>query len=79
MKTYHISKYSEGGWQYKKEGAKRVAGITDTQKKAERAAKRILEKSGGGEVKIHRRDGKIRDSDTVAPALDPYPPKDKVH
>ena len=35
--------------------------------------------SGGGEVRIHRRDGKIRDSDTVAPGNDPFPPRDKKH
>lgn len=39
-KNCHVSKHPEGGWQYKKEGAYRAAGIVDTQKEAERAAKR---------------------------------------
>ena len=35
---------------------------------------------GGGEVRIQGRDGKWRDSDTVAtPAPDPNPPRDKKH
>ena len=29
-----------------------------------------------GEVRIHGRDGKIRDSDTIAPGNDPNPSKD---
>jgi hypothetical protein len=32
---------------------------------------------GGGEVKIHGTDGKIRDSRTVPPGNDPFPPRDK--
>ncbi|WP_232425744.1 DUF2188 domain-containing protein [Mycobacterium sp. JS623] len=31
--------------------------------------------SGGGEVRVHGRDGKIRDSNTVDPGNDPFPPK----
>jgi len=30
-----------------------------------------------GEIRIHGRDGKIRDSDTVAPGDDPHPPRDR--
>ena len=30
-------------------------------------------------VTIHGRDGRIRDSDTVAPGRDPFPPRDKKH
>ncbi len=79
MPNYHVSKHSGGGFQYKKEGARRAAGITKTQKEAEHEAKELLANSGGGEVKIHGLDGKIRDSDTVKPGNDPNPPKDKVH
>lgn len=35
-------------------------------------------KSGGGEVRIHKPNGgPIRDSDTVSPGRDPFPPRDK--
>ncbi|HUF07435.1 MAG TPA: DUF2188 domain-containing protein [Candidatus Binatia bacterium] len=37
----------------------------------------ILERGGGGELTIHGRDGRIRDSDTVPPGRDPHPPKDR--
>jgi hypothetical protein len=62
-----------------KEGAKRASSILETQKEAEQKAKILAANSGGGEVRIHGLDGKIRDSDTVAPAPDPNPPKDKIH
>ncbi len=50
-----------------------------TQAEAEKAAKDYLRDHGGGEARIHRPDGTIRDSDTVAPARDPNPPRDRKH
>jgi hypothetical protein len=50
-----------------------------TQANAEKAAKQDLRRKSGGEVVIHGRDGRIRDKDTVPPAKDPNPPKDKRH
>jgi hypothetical protein len=80
MANYHVSKDKESGqWKAIREGSKRASVLTDTQKEAERLAKEMSANSGGGEVRIHGRDGKIRDSDTVPPANDPNPPKDKKH
>ncbi len=79
MANYHVSRRTGGDWQAKKEGADKAGGIFDTQLEAEKAAKEFSANSGGGEVRIHGLDGKIRDSDTVKPAIDPNPPKDKVH
>nr|WP_250810290.1 DUF2188 domain-containing protein [Neorhizobium tomejilense] len=36
-------------------------------------------KKGGGEVRIQGRDGRWRDSDTVAPGNDPNRPRDMRH
>jgi len=58
-------------------GADRASGTERTQAQAEREAKRLASLSGGGEVRIHSEDGRIRDSDTIKPANDPNPPKDK--
>ena len=78
MANYHVMKNKElGQWTAKKEGAERVAGYYNTQAKAEKAAKEMSANSGGGEVRIHSPKGPIRDSDTIAPAKDPCPPKDK--
>jgi hypothetical protein len=80
MANYHVSKDKEQGqWRVKREGAERVSEYAETQREAEKIAKQMSENSGGGEVRIHGLDGKIRDSDTVPPANDPYPPKDGRH
>lgn len=79
MANYSVVKNPDGGWDSKRDGASRSSSHADTQKEAESEAKRFSSNSGGGEVRIHGTDGKIRDSDTVAPANDPNPPKDKKH
>jgi hypothetical protein len=80
MSNYHVSKNKELGlWRVKKEHAEKVSDYAKTQGKAEKLAKRFAANSGGGEVKIHRPDGLIRDSDTVPPGNDPRRIKDKKH
>lgn len=80
MANYHVTKDKDtGDWKAKRAGAERAAGLYGTQAEAEKAAKEMAGNSGGGEVRIHGLDGKIRDSDTVAPGNDPTPPVDKKH
>ena len=77
--NYHVVPKGDD-WAVKKAGNDRASGRFDTQREAEAAAKGLARNQpGGGEVRIHGTDGKIRDSDTIAPANDPNPPKDKVH
>lgn len=79
MPNYHVTnpKGTEK-WRVVKENAKRASALADTQKEAEKIAKEFANKSGGGEVRIHKpQGGPIRDSDTVKPAHDPNPPRDK--
>lgn len=80
MANYHVTR-REGSdvWTVVREGSERASATATTQSDAERLAKELAANSGGGEVRIHRPDGTIRDSDTVAPAKDPFPPKDKKH
>jgi len=68
---------SGDGWAVRREGAGRASGTYGTQRDAEAAARRMTHNSGGGEVVTHRPDGRIRDSDTVSPGHDPFPPRDK--
>lgn len=75
----HVVPNPGGGWDVKAPGANRASSHHDTQAQAEQAAKDIVRNHGGGEVRIHRPNGQIRDSDTVAPANDPNPPRDKRH
>jgi len=75
----HVTPDPEGGWNVKSPGASRSSSHHETQAAAEERAKEIVRNSGGGEVVIHGRDGKIRDSDTVQPGNDPNPPRDTKH
>lgn len=67
---------TDDGWAVRAPRASRASSKHDTQQDAIDAARRIVGNSGGGEVTIHGKDGKIRDSDTVPPGNDPHPPKD---
>jgi len=80
MSNYHVSKNKKTReWRITREGSKRASSTSNTQKSAEELAKRYAANSGGGEVRIHGLNGKIRDSDTIPPANDPFPPRDKKH
>lgn len=69
----HVVENPKGGWDGKAPSAKRVSATKKTQAAAEKTAKKIVSNAGGGKAVIHRRDGRIRDKDTVAPGNDPNP------
>lgn len=73
----HVTPHPDGGWQVRKPGSDRASDRTSTQDQAVDRAREILQNDGGGELVIHRPDGTIRDSDTVPPASDPFPPRDR--
>ena len=77
MANYHVTQKDNGTWNALRENAQRAGGNYDTQSEAEHAAKEFSVNSGGGEVRIHGEDGRIRDSDTVAPGNDPASIKDR--
>ncbi len=79
MANYHVTRRIPGEWAIIRENLDRVSDYGVTQREAEIRAKELASNSGGGEVKIHGLDGKIRDSDTVPPGNDPHPPIDRVH
>ncbi len=80
MANYHVSMDSNNGkWKVKKEGGNKASAYADTQKEAEKIAKQFSGNTGGGEVRIHGLDGRIRDSDTVKPGNDPTSSKDTKH
>lgn len=74
-----VSKRPDGSWANKRDGAERASSLHDTQREAERAAHKMLENSGGGELKVKDEGGKFRSKDTIPPAHDPNPPKDREH
>jgi len=65
-----------GGWDVKKPHAERSSGHFDRKSDAFARSKEILGNIGGGEAVEHDKRGVIRNSDTVAPGNDPFPPRD---
>jgi len=81
MANYHVTNpKGTKEWKVVKEKSTRASATTGTQGEAEKLAKKFAGNSGGGEVRIHKpQGGPIRDSDTVKPAKDPFPPRDNKH
>jgi hypothetical protein len=73
----HVVPDPEGGWNVRAPRADRASGHFDTQQQAIDRAREIVGNSGGGEIVIHDRGGRVRDSDTVPPGNDPNPPRDR--
>ncbi len=65
-----------GGWAVRGPKSRRASSVFDTQHEAIGRAREIVRRRGGGEVRIQNRQGRWRDSDTVAPGNDPFPPRD---
>ena len=55
-----------GGWQVVRGGSGKVGTRHATQSEAERHARELVIRAGGGEVIVHGRDGRIRESATIA-------------
>lgn len=78
MADYDVTKNPDGSWEAKREGAGRASSRHDRQRDAYDAARGYAANSGGGEVRIHGTDGKIRNSNTIGKP-DPNPPRDTKH
>ncbi|WP_280410276.1 DUF2188 domain-containing protein [Nocardia brasiliensis] len=71
----HVQPRPDGKWEAAKPNASRASAVKPTQQEAINRGRELLGKDGG-ELIIHGRDGRIRDSDTIAPGNDPNPPRD---
>ncbi|MES9902816.1 MAG: DUF2188 domain-containing protein [Sedimenticola sp.] len=74
-KDIHVVPHKDG-WATKKEGAGRAGSVHGTQRDAIDRAKGQAKREKT-EVVIHRKNGRIRDSDSYG--NDPFPPRDKKH
>lgn len=74
-----VYRNADKDWVNKRVGADRASSKHQTQKEAEKAARDMLQKSGGGELTTKGVNGRIRSKDTIPPGNDPNPPKDKEH
>ena len=78
MTDYDVTKRTDGKWQAKAEGAERASAVERTQRDAQKAATEFARNSGGGEVRVHGENGKIRNPNTIG-KWDPNPPRDRKH
>lgn len=62
--TWHVSPHSEGGWKVKKVNAERARSRHDKKEEAVQAAKRLAKNSARGQIRIHKRDGRIQEERT---------------
>ncbi|WP_342242125.1 DUF2188 domain-containing protein [Inquilinus sp. OTU3971] len=59
----------EGGWAVRSDGRTRASAIFESKAEAVRAAREAVQ-AGGGQVRIHSREGRIRESITIG--RDPF-------
>ena len=69
--THRVMPHPDG-WQIKRDGDERPSHVMDTQREAIDKAREISRKQGT-ELQIHRKDMRIRQSDSHG--NDPFPPK----
>ena len=71
---HHVVPNPNGGWDVKRDHAKRSSGHFDTKEDAMNAGRRIS-RNQNTELIPHRKDGQIQNPDSHG--KDPCPPKDK--
>jgi uncharacterized protein YdaT len=74
-RDYHVVPH-DGEWAVKREGADRASSLHETQQEAIDVGRKLAQ-NHQTELVIHRRDGRIRDSDSYG--RDPHPPTDTKH
>ena len=70
----HITPDKDGGWNAVPAN-RRPIGNFPTQREAQDVGRDYLQNRDGGELTTHRRNNLIRESDTIDPAKDPFPPR----
>lgn len=71
--NYHVVPHGTG-WAARREQSSRASSQHGTQREAINAGRNLAKKTHG-ELRIHRADGTIRDSDSYG--NDPFPPRDR--
>jgi hypothetical protein len=64
--TRTVTPNPRGGWDVTKPGASRASSHHSSEADARSAARRYLERSGGGELIVHGRDGRVYEKDSVS-------------
>ena len=72
-KVFHITPDEKDGWNVKKEDSQRASKNFKNKKNAINYRRQKAKQSPPGQLKIHKKDGKIQTEYTYR--KDPYPPK----
>jgi len=70
--SYHVIAKSNGEWSVKRNGADRATGNFPTKKGAVTTARDLVTKSGGGELIIHGKDGRVSQRDSYGSDQNPH-------
>lgn len=71
-RSHHVVPNSDGGWDVKRDGAKRISGHYDKKQDAVDAARKISQNQNT-ELFIHGKNGLIQNRDSHG--NDPFPPR----
>jgi hypothetical protein len=63
----YVQQRTDGRWELVKEQHQRASAVGDTQAAMIDRGREVVSNAGGGELVIKGRDGRIRDTDTIAP------------
>jgi hypothetical protein len=63
-KVYHVVPNRGGGWDVKKEGGQKASGHFDKKSEAVERGKELAKSGPLGQIKIHKKDGKIQTEHT---------------
>lgn len=74
--NYHVTPRPDGRWQVIQDNGNRPSSVHDRQSDAIGRGRELAQERGV-DLRIHGRDGKIRDSDSYG--NDPNPPRDARH
>lgn len=64
--TRYVKEASDGGWEVLKEGHRRATAHGATKAAAKKAARKLAQEEGGGEVLVLNRTGKVVETSKVA-------------
>jgi hypothetical protein len=66
---YHVIARSKGNWSVLRSDASRVTRTFSTKEAAINNARKLVASSGGGELVIHTKDGRVSARNDIAPPL----------
>lgn len=67
--SYHVYSRANGKWSVKRSGASRASESYPTKSEAIRGARKLVVSSGGGDLIVHDRDGRVISRADIVPPV----------